>query len=95
MKDTPEYSRLLIHENDLPDLGCRFPQAMLDLMRMQVSAGMERTKPQWHELLNKTGFKIVKICRADEGNVAAVEASSRLRFLITKFVHTRLFGLVD
>jgi demethylsterigmatocystin 6-O-methyltransferase len=74
MKDTPNYSRLLIHESVLPDVGCGFVEAMIDLMMMQVCDGMERTESQWHELLGKTGFKIVKIWRADVGTTAVIEA---------------------
>ncbi len=74
MKDTPNYSRLLIHDIVLPDVGCGFFEAMIDLMMMQTCDGMERTETQWHELLKKTGFKIVKIWRADAGTTAVIEA---------------------
>jgi hypothetical protein len=47
---------------------------MVDLMMMQTCDGMERTESQWYELLGKTGFKVVKIWRADEGNAAVIEA---------------------
>jgi len=75
MKDTPNYSRLLIHEWVLPDIGCGFAEATVDLMMMQLFSGMERTESQWHELLGKTGFKVIKIWRADEGNTAVIEAA--------------------
>jgi len=74
MKDTPNYSRLLINEWVLPDVGCGFSEAIVDLMMMQTCDGMERTESQWHELLGKTGFKIVKIWRAEEGTTAVIEA---------------------
>jgi hypothetical protein len=74
MTDTPNYSRLLIRESILPDVGCGFAEAMVDLMMMQTCDGMERTESQWYELLGKTGFKVVKIWRADEGNAAVIEA---------------------
>jgi demethylsterigmatocystin 6-O-methyltransferase len=74
MRDTPNYSRLLIHESCLPDVGCGFIEAMVDLMMMQTCDGMERTESQWHKLLGKTGFKIVKIWRADVGPSAVIEA---------------------
>ena len=41
MKDTPDYSRLLIHESVLPDVGCGYIEAMLDIMMMQLVDGME------------------------------------------------------
>lgn len=74
MKDTPNYSRLLIHEYVVPDVGCGFSEAMVDLIMMQVCDGMERTESQWYELLGKTGFKIIKIWRADVGTSAVIEA---------------------
>ncbi|KIN07024.1 hypothetical protein OIDMADRAFT_15974 [Oidiodendron maius Zn] len=74
MIDTPNYSRLLIHDFVLPDIGCGFSEAMVDLIMMQVCDGMERTESQWHELLGKTGFKIVKIWKADAGTTAVIEA---------------------
>jgi hypothetical protein len=74
MKDTPDYSRLLIHEWILPDVGCGFNEAVVDLIMMQVCDGMERTESQWHELLRKTGFKIEKIWRADVGTIGVIEA---------------------
>jgi hypothetical protein len=74
MKDTPNYSRLLIHDFILPDVGCGANEAMIDLMMMQISDGMERTESQWHELLRKTGFKIVKIWRPAIGTTSVIEA---------------------
>jgi hypothetical protein len=41
---------------------------------MQAHSGMERTESQWHELLNKTGFRIINIWKADEGHMAVIEA---------------------
>lgn len=75
MKDTADYSRLLIHEFVLPDVGCGFTELMVDLMMMQVCDGKERTESQWHELLGKAGFKIVKIWRAQVGTTAVIEAA--------------------
>jgi hypothetical protein len=74
MKDTPDYSRLLIHEFVLPDVGCGYSEAMIDLMMMQLTDGKERTESQWHELLGKAGFKIVKIWKAVVGTTAVIEA---------------------
>jgi hypothetical protein len=74
MSDTPDYSRLLIHEFVLPDVGCGFNESMSDLMMMQIYDGKERTESQWNELLRKTGFKIVKIWRAEVGTTAVIEA---------------------
>jgi demethylsterigmatocystin 6-O-methyltransferase len=74
MKETPEYSRLLIHESVIKDVGAPFPEPMIDLIMRHTCDGMERTEAQWHELLGKSGFKIVKIWRPDEGFASVIEA---------------------
>ncbi|KAN0102557.1 S-adenosyl-L-methionine-dependent methyltransferase [Hyaloscypha variabilis] len=74
MKETPGYSRLLIHEFVLPDVGAGFSESMVDLMMMYTVDGMERTESQWHELLKQAGFKIINILRPDEGTTSVIEA---------------------
>ena len=75
MKDTSDYSRLLLHETVLPDVGCDYAEAMVDLIMMQTCYGMERTETQWRELLGKAGFQIVKSWKADTGNIVVIEAA--------------------
>lgn len=74
MKDTPHYSTLLIHEFVLPDVDCGFSEAMIDLTMMQICDGKERTESDWHEILGKTGFKIIRIWKAKVGTTAIIEA---------------------
>ncbi|EPE27504.1 S-adenosyl-L-methionine-dependent methyltransferase [Glarea lozoyensis ATCC 20868] len=57
----PGYSKLLLHEMIIPDVGASPFHAMLDLTMMTINGGMERTSKQWHELLEKAGLKVVKI----------------------------------
>ena len=56
----PGYSKLLLNEFILPDVGCSFLQAGFDIGMMAMHAGAERTETQWTELLASEGFKVVK-----------------------------------
>ncbi|KAI0967824.1 putative O-methyltransferase [Xylaria arbuscula] len=56
----PGYSKLLIHEMIIPEVGASKFHSMLDLTMMAFNSGMERTKRQWEELMNKAGLKVVK-----------------------------------
>jgi hypothetical protein len=57
----PGYSKLLLHEMIIPNVGASTFHAMLDLTMMTIDGGMERTSKQWHEFLGKAGLKVVKI----------------------------------
>jgi hypothetical protein len=57
----PGYSKLLLHEMIIPDVGASPFHAMLDLTMMTINGGMERNSKQWHELLVKAGLTVVKI----------------------------------
>ncbi|KAI1826737.1 putative O-methyltransferase [Xylaria intraflava] len=57
---TPGYSKLLLHELIIPEVGASKFYGTFDLAMMAFNSGMERTKKQWEELLNKAGFKVVK-----------------------------------
>lgn len=74
IKNTSNYSTLLIHDIILPDVGCGFIESMVDLMMMQTCDGIERIQLQWHQPFEKSGFRIVKIWRADVGTTALIEA---------------------
>ena len=59
----PGYSRLLINEQVLPDVGAELHPAMLDMTMLTYSNAMERTERQWRTLLGNLGVEIVKIWR--------------------------------
>lgn len=42
MKDSADYSRLLIYESVLPDVGCGFLEAQVDMLMMISCDGIER-----------------------------------------------------
>lgn len=58
---SPEYSKLLIHEMVVPEVGASTFHAMLDMTMMAFNAGMERTEQQWKDLLQKAGLVVVKV----------------------------------
>ena len=53
------YSRFLINENVLPDVGVGQLEASGDMTMMKLS-GMERSLSQWESLLGSTGFRILR-----------------------------------
>lgn len=57
---SPGYSKLLIHELILPDVGANEFQARYDLTMMTFNGGMERSKSQWTKLLTEAGFSCIE-----------------------------------
>ncbi|KAH7303845.1 sterigmatocystin 8-O-methyltransferase [Stachybotrys elegans] len=57
----PGYSKLLLHEMIVPDVGASKFHAMLDMTMMAFNAGMERTETQWKTLLESVGFEVTHI----------------------------------
>lgn len=57
----PGYSRLLINEFVVPEVGASDFLTSVDLMMMAMSGGMERTERQWTELLGRAGLRIDRI----------------------------------
>lgn len=65
---------ILINEMVMPlDKGDIFV-LQSDLSKMSVSAGMERTKDQWYELLESVGLEVVKIWTKDVDSESLIEA---------------------
>lgn len=57
----PGYSRLLLNETILPDIGCPSFFAAGDITMMAVLAGLKRSRKQWIDLLESVGLKVAKI----------------------------------
>ncbi|KAI1073721.1 putative O-methyltransferase [Whalleya microplaca] len=57
----PGYSKLLLHEMIIPELGASTFHAMLDMTMMAFNAGMERSQRQWEGLLSRAGLEAVKV----------------------------------
>lgn len=70
------YSKLLIQDEVIPDVGCEAQKAIQDL-NMMVVAAMERSEGQWKALLREGGFEIGRIVRAEVGVLGIIEAEVR------------------
>jgi hypothetical protein len=56
----PGYSKLLIFEYILPDVGAALFPSLLDINMLALLNGMERTETQWKELLASVGLEVAK-----------------------------------
>ncbi|KFY95975.1 hypothetical protein V500_02605 [Pseudogymnoascus sp. VKM F-4518 (FW-2643)] len=54
-------SVILIDDMVIPNSGAHWQATQIDLVMMMSLASLERTKEQWHELLEKAGLKINNI----------------------------------
>ena len=57
----PGYSRILIDEYVLPDVNAPIRGSSMDFLMMMFCAGIERTRGQWENLLDRCGLDIVKV----------------------------------
>lgn len=73
----PGYSKVLIFEWILPDVGTPLYPALLDINMLALLSGMERTQTQWKELLNSVGLEIVKFWMIDSETEGLIEAVKR------------------
>ena len=64
-----DYSRLIINETVLRDVGAPWQQTSLDWTMMAMLVSRERTESQWHSLLENAGLKITKIYQQGPENV--------------------------
>ena len=56
----PGYSKVLIFEYILPDVGAALFPSLLDINMLALLNGMERTETQWENLLASVGLEVVK-----------------------------------
>ncbi|KAF4943785.1 hypothetical protein FGADI_13161 [Fusarium gaditjirri] len=66
------YSRLLINETVLRDVGAPWQQTSLDWTMMGMLVNRERTESHWHQLLNDAGLNITGIYH--KGTESVIEA---------------------
>lgn len=66
---TPGYSKVLLNESVLPDMGCPSYLAAGDINMMSIMAGKQRSRGQWLELLQSVGLNVIRIWNSlDSGN---------------------------
>ena len=58
---TPGYSKILLNELVIPDIGCGIIAAQMDMTMMACAASEERSESQWQNILGSVGLKIEKI----------------------------------
>ncbi|CAD6579776.1 MAG: hypothetical protein ASARMPRED_009245 [Alectoria sarmentosa] len=58
---TPGYSKILLDESVLPDMGCPSSLAAGDINMMSIMAGKERSRRQWLELLHSVGLRLIRV----------------------------------
>ncbi|KAL9598998.1 MAG: hypothetical protein Q9219_004112 [cf. Caloplaca sp. 3 TL-2023] len=70
----PGYSRLLVNEIIVPEVGAGEFIIACDLIMMGLSGGMERTESHWTSLLSSVGLRIEKIWTLDDQTESVIEA---------------------
>jgi len=72
-----EYSRLLIDDWVLPDVGASIKAANMDVNMMLMFDAMERTRGQWERLLGSAGLEIVEIYSTPGAAESVIETRVR------------------
>lgn len=70
----PGFSKLLINEYVVPDMGAAWSVTSMDWLMMALGAVKERTEKQWRVLLEQAGFRVVQIWTYDQGTESLIEA---------------------
>ena len=68
------YSKLLVVDMVVPETKAPFFVAGMDIAMMTQLTGMERTRTQWHDLLESASLRIVDIWPVSEGAECVIEA---------------------
>ena len=68
------FSKLLINEYVVPDVGAAWSVTSMDWLMMALGAVKERTEQQWRALLEQAGFRVVQIWTYDQGTESLIEA---------------------
>lgn len=72
MKDG--YSTVLINEIIVPHQNPTWPVTSMDILMLVLGAMQERTEAQWESLLQRAGFRILKIYSYEMGSESLIEA---------------------
>ena len=70
----PGYSKILINEVVMPDVGAPWQHTGLDWTMMALLVNRERTESQWKALLGDAGFKITGIWSKSLTSESVIEA---------------------
>jgi hypothetical protein len=70
----PGYSRLLIHEHVIPEVGAYWEDTALDMVMLTVLSAHQRTRAAWYNLIEtRVGLSIVKIWGDGNGSQSLIE----------------------
>lgn len=70
----PGYSRLLLNENVVPNIGAHWETTGLDMMMLTLFSAEERTSAAWYDLIERrAGLKVVKIWDGGKGVESVIE----------------------
>ncbi|KAK4899973.1 hypothetical protein LTR27_002736 [Elasticomyces elasticus] len=58
---TPGYSKILINEIVVPDIGANWLETGIDMLMMVTHSSAERTETMWTQLIESVGLKITKV----------------------------------
>lgn len=70
----PGFSKLLINEYVVPDMGAAWSVTSMDWLMMASGAVRERTEKQWRVLMEQAGLRVVQIWTYDQGTESLIEA---------------------
>ncbi len=69
----PGYSKLLINENVVPDVGAAWSITSMDWLMMALGAVRERTETHWRDLLRQAGLAVTGIWTYEQGTESLIE----------------------
>ena len=69
----PGYSKILVCEAVLPDVGASWQHTSLDLFMMALASSQERTETQWRKLFHAAGLRVMGIWTKGTGNESLIE----------------------
>lgn len=69
----PGYSKILINENIVLEVGASWKVTSLDWNMMAMAASAERTETQWRELLSSVGLQVTGIWMKDPDCESLIE----------------------
>ena len=72
----PGYSKLLVNENVVPDVGAAWSITSMDWLMMALGAVRKRTEKQWRGLLGQAGLTVTGVWTYEQGTESLIEAET-------------------
>ena len=71
----PGYSKIIINDMVVADVGAGVVPTQLDLLMMSMVAAKERTESDWRQLIKAANLKLLKIWTLEEGTESIIECT--------------------